>query len=225
MRRIFLAWLMAAPLPALAADLPLTARGNEPFWTLEISADGLTYTRIGEKGAETWPLPPPVTDGAATTYSVPGGPVVTVTDMLCRDDMSGMPFPAGVTLALNGETLSGCAGEPGALLTATPWRVTEAGGAALPADVPLEGTLAFDGTNVSGKSFCNRFTGGYTLTGEGLSFGPLAGTRMACGEPQGSLEPKMLGALAATTRFDIADDGALVLYAGDTPALRALPAP
>ncbi|MFM2354950.1 MAG: hypothetical protein RLZZ528_686 [Pseudomonadota bacterium] len=225
MRRVSILALVTLSLPASAADLPLTARGNEPFWTLDIAAEGMTFSRMGDKGAESWPLPAAATDGATTTYALPDGAVVTVADRVCRDSMSGMPFPASVTIARNGETLAGCGGQPGALLTAHPWRVTEVGGTGLPTDVALEGTLAFDGSTASGKSFCNRFTGSYALTGEVLSFGPVAGTRMACPEPQGALESGMLDALSATTRFDLGEDGSLVLIAGDAPVLRALPAP
>lgn len=37
---------------------------------------------------------------------------------------------------------------------------------------------------VAGSDGCNSLSGGYTLAGEKLAFGPLAGTRMAC--PQGA---------------------------------------
>lgn len=40
--------------------------------------------------------------------------------------------------------------------------------------------LHFDGGRVGGFAGCNRFGGQYEQTGGGLSFSPLAATRMAC---------------------------------------------
>lgn len=42
--------------------------------------------------------------------------------------------------------------------------------------------LRFDGGRVGGLGGCNRFGGTYELTGESLSFSPLAATRMACSD-------------------------------------------
>lgn len=41
-------------------------------------------------------------------------------------------------------------------------------------------TISFDAATTSGTTGCNRFTGGYTLTGNGLTFSQLASTAMAC---------------------------------------------
>ena len=44
-----------------------------------------------------------------------------------------------------------------------------------------EAHLAFQpGGRVSGSDGCNRITGSYTLKGEGVTFGQIAGTQMAC---------------------------------------------
>ena len=48
----------------------------------------------------------------------------------------------------------------------------------------------------SGFSGCNRYTGTYALKEGKLSFGPLAGTRMACATPGGKIEGAYLDALA-----------------------------
>ncbi|MPW19876.1 META domain-containing protein [Paraburkholderia sp. CNPSo 3157] len=48
----------------------------------------------------------------------------------------------------------------------------------------------------SGFSGCNRYTGTYMLKDGKLSFGPLAGTRMACATPGGKIEAAYLDALA-----------------------------
>ena len=95
------------------------------------------------------------------------------------------------------------------------------GGAPVPEGVA---TLAFDteGGRVFGQSGCNRFSGGFALSGEGLGFGAVAGTMMACPEDLMLVEQRFLGALPRVDRFDIAPDGALELYAGGAVVLRAL---
>ena len=54
----------------------------------------------------------------------------------------------------------------------------------------------------SGFAGCNQFTGRYELSGDGLRFGPLAMTRMACAEGM-DLEQRYAMALAATRTYRI----------------------
>ncbi|GGG38635.1 META domain-containing protein [Bizionia arctica] len=66
-------------------------------------------------------------------------------------------------------------------------------------------TLLFDNESktVSGFSGCNRFSGTYKMDGNSISFGPLASTRMACGENETKTEQNMLTALSRVTTFSI----------------------
>jgi heat shock protein HslJ len=57
--------------------------------------------------------------------------------------------------------------------------------------------------------------GDFTLTGEGMQFGAMGSTMMACPEPLMKQERRMLDALEQVTRFDIAEDGALQLIGGE----------
>ncbi|HEY1610535.1 MAG TPA: META domain-containing protein [Paraburkholderia sp.] len=57
--------------------------------------------------------------------------------------------------------------------------------------------------HASGFSGCNRFAGDYTLKDGLLSFGPLAGTRMACVGPGGDIEGPFLQALDHITRTGV----------------------
>jgi heat shock protein HslJ len=57
------------------------------------------------------------------------------------------------------------------------------------------------------------------LTGEGLTFGPAAATRMACPGALMQIESAFLAVLARVTHFDMRD-GALLLMAGDRVALQ-----
>jgi heat shock protein HslJ len=55
----------------------------------------------------------------------------------------------------------------------------------------------------SGFSGCNRFTGTYALKDGKLSFGPLAGTRMACAGAAASLEQPYLDGLAHVAKSGV----------------------
>ncbi|MGN6317317.1 META domain-containing protein [Trinickia sp.] len=70
----------------------------------------------------------------------------------------------------------------------------------VPADKAAAPTLTLDTRSgerrASGFAGCNRFGGAYTLTSGKLGFGPLAATRMACGENADRIERVYLDALA-----------------------------
>lgn len=195
----------------------VTARGNEPGWVMTAGPDGMaltTETGVAMAGA----LPPPQIATGTATWSVPGGPALTLAPGLCQDSMTGMPYPLAATLTLEGRAQPGCAGDPADLL-AGDWRVTALADAPLPEGA--EGSLSFDAGKVSGRAFCNRFTAGYTISGEGLRLGPAAATRMACPTAQMAAEGAFLAALAKVDRFDITPEGGLDLMGGDRVLLQA----
>jgi heat shock protein HslJ len=207
--------------PALpAAFFPLTARGNEPGWVLTVTETGFVYD--GDMGARRLegplPVPDPILGGAG--FVVSDDFRFTVDQSLCRDTMSGMPFPVSVTLTEAGRSLSGCGGQPGDLITGR-WTVEALDGAALSETAEVDITFDPKSGRVFGTSGCNRFSGGFTLTGEGLGFGAAAGTMMACPEDQMAVEQAFLSGLTTISRFDIAADGALELYAADRVVIRA----
>nr|WP_243849754.1 META domain-containing protein [Paraburkholderia rhizosphaerae] len=72
----------------------------------------------------------------------------------------------------------------------------------------------------SGFSGCNRYTGSYMLRDGKLSFGPLAGTRMACVGLGGEIEGDYLNALAHIERSGVQmrppQELQLITTAGDT---------
>jgi heat shock protein HslJ/membrane-bound inhibitor of C-type lysozyme len=200
--------------------LPLLARGNEPFWRLELTEAGYVFEpNIGEPRQE-GPLAAPVAVAEGLRFDLSPVLGVTVERRLCRDTMAGMPHPLSVTVRSGERELAGCGGAPASLLEGG-WRVEHVEGAILPEG--SEVTMAFDTatSRVSGKSACNRFMGSYTLTGEGLSFGPAAGTMMACPADLMAVERTFLDRLETVDRFDFAADGALELYAGGVPVVRA----
>ncbi len=213
-RPLFALLILSAP--AVAQTLPLTARGNEPGWVLTLADQGATLSLEGG-GVQDWPLPAATTDGAEALYTLAPEVTVRLSPGLCHDSMTGMPYPLAVTVTQDKGALAGCGGDPAALL-AGEWRLTALTGQDLPAG--LQATLLVKDGMASGQSGCNRYTGTMALTGEGLTFGPLAGTRMMCAAPVMTVEAAYLAALARVTRFDITDDGGLILLAGEDEVAR-----
>jgi copper homeostasis protein (lipoprotein) len=119
----------------------------------------------------------------------PGGPVMVSVEgrVAMRPKMEGPGLqpalvPDRFIGAFPGDT---CGPRPAtAPLETTSWTLTRLGGTAVVAKDPeREPGLTFDAaaTRVSGFGGCNRFTGGYARSGDdGLTFGPSAGTMMAC---------------------------------------------
>jgi heat shock protein HslJ len=75
------------------------------------------------------------------------------------------------------------------------------------ADSEISLNFSADG-QVSGKSGCNAYSGGYETTGDQLKIGPLAATQMACDKPAGVMEQEQqyLAALQNAATFEIAGD-------------------
>lgn len=220
--------LACAVTAASAADVPgtsaaeetLRARGNEPSWLLTLSGDGISFEVMGqEPGFKAPSFRREVVDGHPRITAGEGDKTLTakITEKMCTDTMSGMPFPVGVEVTFGGKQFTGCGGE---IMTAIEggWRVIRLG-----EDMPPEGvtvTIAFapDGS-VSGNSGCNRFNGSYTLSGEGLSFGSMAVTRMACKGAGMQTEQRFLDLLTKITRATPGDNAQLRLMAGDDQAM------
>jgi heat shock protein HslJ len=103
-------------------------------------------------------------------------------------------------------------GDPVDLLTGAEWVVEDIDDQGIPDGASI--TLAFlpDG-RVAGSGGCNRYNASFTLSGDGLGFGPAAATMMACPEALMNIEQRFHATLAAVERFEIDDTGALVLIA------------
>ena len=77
------------------------------------------------------------------------------------------------------------------------WQLVTVGGA--PAVPGSEATMALAAGKVSGTTGCNRYSGSYTLSDpDGIQFGMLAMTQMACAEPLMAQEQAFTKALGAT---------------------------
>jgi heat shock protein HslJ len=201
--------------PVISPTLPLVARGNEPGWVVTLAHEGVVYS--GQDGTRREvPLPAATEADGTTVFDSGEGLVVRLTEALCRDTMTGMPYPYSVGLALDGAELSGCGGDPAALLEGS-WRLIDFPGMTEPdgADVTLE---VLRGGRIAGKAGCNRFMGGMTLSGEGLSLEPGGMTMMACPDDLMAFERAFLDRLGEVTQFDIDEAGQLVLLVNGTPA-------
>ena len=93
-----------------------------------------------------------------------------------------------------------------AALEGTYWRAIELAGLMVPAqDANREPHLTLESGRASGSDGCNRVAGPYTLQGEALTFGAMAGTRMACPDTA-EIESRFQGALKGTSHWRIASN-------------------
>jgi heat shock protein HslJ len=139
---------------------------------------------------------------------------VRVQPRICADSATGMPHPYQVRYELDGKGHPGCGGEPKSLLTGGEWIVETIGGAPV-VDKSGATILFMEEGRVAGNASCNRFVGGYSLTGEGLSFSQMGTTMMACEEDLSLQEARLIELLQAVFRFEISPEGRLVLHTPD----------
>jgi uncharacterized membrane protein len=95
----------------------LAALGTEPFWRVNIRADQVTLSRLGEADSA-GPNKGPTIDGGTATWSVAGVPLpftLTLTKQDCSDGMSDRHYPFKAILGYDERSLSGCATTPAAL--------------------------------------------------------------------------------------------------------------
>jgi heat shock protein HslJ/membrane-bound inhibitor of C-type lysozyme len=209
--------------PAGAEDSSFRASGNEPGWRLDIGDEELTL--VTNYGADSIVALTPAAETADdfTRYVVDTTDhelTVTVFERICADTMSGMPHPNTVVVVLDGEELNGCGGDPTALLRGPEWTVEDIDGGGIVDRSRV--TIEFgDDDRVSGAASCNRYMGSYSLTGEGLTLGQMASTMMACPEAIMDQEQRFLAILAEVQRFEMGQDGALVLHTNDGRTITA----
>jgi heat shock protein HslJ len=119
-----------------------------------------------------------------------------------------------------GEAGEGAApSEGGSDLAGSSWLLEDLAGAGVIDDA--RASLEFtEAGRVSGSATCNRFNGSVTMTGDSISFGPLASTRKACPEALMNQESKYLAALGAAERFEVKDSFLHIHTAGGSAPLR-----
>lgn len=205
-------------------DMPIEARGNEPGWLLRLADNRakLDYD-YGESRLEAPLINRERLQQGERIRAAGDDGVMTATfhKTVCSDSATGMPYPWRVTVHLPDERLSGCGGEPESLLV-DDWVIEQIGEMRPGEDTRM--TLQFDGEGrVSGRGACNSWFAGYELTPERLSVDQPGATLMACADEQEALDKRLFELLDETRRFELDQDGRLLLIAGDT-RIRARPA-
>jgi heat shock protein HslJ len=87
------------------------------------------------------------------------------------------------------------------------WRAESVKGSAVTGAAPM---LSIAGGRLTGSGGCNRIMGSADLSGDRISFGRIASTRMACPPPAMAQEQNFFAALAATRAFRM-QGGRLIL--------------
>ena len=96
------------------------------------------------------------------------------------------------------------------------WVVADLNGGGMPAGVRLLFDAGDHGTSrVSGSSGCNRFSGSWAQTGQGVELSGIAATKMACPGPAMDTERRLLALLAAVTSVTYTAAGDAILAVPD----------
>jgi uncharacterized membrane protein len=129
--------LMTPPAHTAPADSTevYRARGNEPFWSLDI---GATTTTFRTPDGPAISVPTPAVEAIAqgqryTSQSL----TATILDQLCVDSMSGMPFPTTAQVLVGGQTYQGCGGDPLTLLQGGEWQLVSLNDKSLVPELPV----------------------------------------------------------------------------------------
>ncbi len=106
----------------------------------------------------------------------------------------------------------------GGSLEGGPWLIEDLNGGGVPDNARLDLTFEpgdGDTSRVQGSSGCNRFFGRWTQNGARVSFGPLAGTMMACPPALMDIEQKFLKTMESVTTVSFDVTGAALLKSTD----------
>lgn len=202
-----------------AVQADFLARGNEPFWNLQIDFDqNMRFQAINEPTELTMPLPQAQRkENDVLSYNIStaeGALQVTIVREDCQDSMSGEQFSHSVEVAAKDSKmedfvrLSGCGSFQGKYRLNDTWVLTSLNGKAIdaasfPREVPSLGLQLVTG-KVSGFAGCNRFNGAMTFDDTTITFDALAATKMAC--PKLEIENELMRALSMQTlTYELAD--------------------
>jgi heat shock protein HslJ len=105
-------------------------------------------------------------------------------------------------------------------LIGTEWLLTDLPGTT----VVLTSKASFsvlESNRAAGNASCNRFSGGIEINGNNIKFGPVATTRMACGDDTlTTQETQFLKFLSATNRYEMRNPFLLIYAEGFDQPLR-----
>jgi putative lipoprotein len=110
--------------------------------------------------------------------------------------------------------------KPDVPLTNTYWKLVQLNGAAVEPGEGKELHMILRGDDqVGGYAGCNQFTGSVTLSGDAISFGPIASTRRMCADAM-QQEDAFLQALENAQRFSISGESLAIENAGGEVTMR-----
>ena len=102
-------------------DQPLRVLGTEPFWAIDITPQGLTYSGV-DRPEQKAPNSGPALQGTVaiwTEQTEAKGPLeVTLMATDCSDGMSDRTYPLTAKVEIGDETLTGCAASTAAIARA-----------------------------------------------------------------------------------------------------------
>lgn len=108
----------ARALAGVDLDQPLRVLGTEPFWAVDITPPGLTYSGV-DRPEQKAANPGPTLQGTVavwTTQTEARAPlVVTLMATDCSDGMSDRTYPLTAKVEIGGDTLTGCAASSAAI--------------------------------------------------------------------------------------------------------------
>lgn len=222
---------MAARVSALLAMLLLIgvqapesdsyrALGTEPFWSVSIADGRITYESVNGPNF-TAPAPTPERIFNGQVYVV-DRLIVSVTHAQCGDGMSDNIYADTVTVTVDGVTHRGCGGgtvERGTLANSH-WTIE-----AIEGEMVFERGyfLEFGPDRFTGRAGCNRLSGAYARSGERLTMGPVAATRMACPEPGMGHERRVLAILGGPLTVSMPEESDALILTGTSGSLRLRP--
>ncbi len=193
--------------------IDFTARGNEPFWSLDIDFDKqIKFTSLTDIAELNTPVVSGIKsdDGKSTVYhSITGaGEIkITITENTCFDNMSGEKFTHTVKIQAKYSTsnqfteFSGCGKYLMDIKLNDIWVMQEMTGVKLQKEKLNKGLPTFEfhlkDNRFSGHAGCNQMTGSIRVEGNKIKFGPIASTKMAC--PDMTVEQKVGNALSNKT--------------------------
>lgn len=208
--------------PEILSLFPFHAQGNEPGWTL--SADVNEVALSWNYGQQNLVMPYPQLDETHSGFVLHTETDqrllrVNVLSSLCRDTMSGRPYPQHVDIMFGDLHLSGCGGYSYKLLTGAEWVVEDLDNRGI-IDASRVTMLFDDKGRLSGLASCNRYTSAYEFD-EQLDIADPIATRKACAPALMNQEKLFLSLIARVSQIDFDEKGALLLSTADGSTITA----
>lgn len=203
------------PAPPGATE-PYRATGTEPFWSITVADGRMTFASPDGPGFSV-PAPEPRTTFNGHRWETPRI-TLDVTHGRCSDGMSDRIYADTTRATVDGRELRGCGGAILApdTLAGTSWSIVEIDGLAVSGDAYH---VQFEADRISGQAGCNRFSGTWSMSGDTLTLGPLAATRMACPGPAMEHEQRAFQVLQGNVRA-IHPEGDVLVLSGNGGTIR-----